>query len=177
MKIQGVQHHLSTTYHPQTDGRSEVLNRCLENYLRCMCCDTPQEWARCLPLAEFWYNTTYHSASHTTPYEILYGQPPLHHMPYLAGSIAAESVDRSIQKREATIVLLKEHLAKARDRMKQRADKKRSERVLKVGDWVYLKLQPYHQHSLVHRPNQKPGPKYYGPYMVIKRTGEVAYTL
>ena len=85
--------------------------------------------------AEFWYNTTYHSASHTTPYdEVLYGPPHPHHIPYLPGSTIVESVDRSLQKREATITLLKEHLAQAINIMKQQTDKHRSERVFQVGD-------------------------------------------
>lgn len=58
-------------------------------------------------MAEFWYNANFHSAIRMTPYEVLYGQPPPYHIPYLAGSSAVESVDRSLQQREVTIAMLK----------------------------------------------------------------------
>jgi len=57
------------------------------------------------------------------------------------------------------------------------ADKGRSERSLAVGEWVYLKIQPYRQVSLAIRSNLKLGAKYYGPYQILERIGEVAYKL
>uniref|UniRef100_A0A803L706 Integrase catalytic domain-containing protein n=1 Tax=Chenopodium quinoa TaxID=63459 RepID=A0A803L706_CHEQI len=86
---------LSTTYHPQTDGQTEVVNRCLEAYLRCMTGDEPQEWHKWLPLAEWWYNTHFHSALQLTPYEVVYNQPPPLHLPYLAGEVKNDELGRS----------------------------------------------------------------------------------
>lgn len=87
---------LSTAYHPQIDGQTEVVNRCLETYLQCMTSDKPQLWSRWLPLAEYWYNTSYHSATHTTPYEIVFVQPPPIHLSYLHGEAKFEVVAKSL---------------------------------------------------------------------------------
>lgn len=61
--------------------------------------------------------------------------------------------------------------------MKQQAEKKRSERVFAVGDWVFLKLQPYRQTSLAPRRSLKFSAKYYGPFQIIAKVGSAAYSL
>lgn len=38
----------------------------------------PKGWAKWLALIEWWYNTTYHSASQMPPYEVVYNQPLLY---------------------------------------------------------------------------------------------------
>ncbi|KAD3642212.1 hypothetical protein E3N88_31436 [Mikania micrantha] len=61
----------SSAYHPQTDGQTEVVNRTLESYLRCFTCDEPTQWSKYLYLAEFWYNTSHHSAIDMKPFQAL----------------------------------------------------------------------------------------------------------
>ncbi|XP_047313756.1 uncharacterized protein LOC124917348 [Impatiens glandulifera] len=63
LKMQGVHQALSSAYHPQSDGQTEVVNRCLGTYLRCMAGQRPNQWDQWLPLAEWWYNTNFHSAT------------------------------------------------------------------------------------------------------------------
>ena len=52
-KLQGIVLAMSTAYHPQIDGQTEIVNKCLEQYLRAFTSDRPHQWASWLPLAEF----------------------------------------------------------------------------------------------------------------------------
>lgn len=77
-KLSGTQLRMSGSYHPQMDGPTERVNQCLEAYLRCFVQACPKQWSKWLALAEFWYNTCYHSSLGKTPFEVLYGHPPRH---------------------------------------------------------------------------------------------------
>ncbi|KAK5820460.1 hypothetical protein PVK06_025507 [Gossypium arboreum] len=67
----------SSTYHPQSDGQTEVVNRTIEMYLRCLFSDRPQQWIDWVPWAEYCYNTSYHTALRGTPFQLVYGRDPL----------------------------------------------------------------------------------------------------
>lgn len=59
LRLQGTKLSMSTSYHPQTDGETKVVNRGLEMYLRCFTMDQPRSWIRYLAWAEFWYNSAF----------------------------------------------------------------------------------------------------------------------
>lgn len=43
-KLQKMSLLTSTSYHPQTDGQIEMVNKCLGCYLRCMTFEKPKDW-------------------------------------------------------------------------------------------------------------------------------------
>ncbi|KAL4377359.1 hypothetical protein GQ457_02G020790 [Hibiscus cannabinus] len=176
-KLQGTELCLSTTYHPQTDGQTEALNRCLEMYLRCMAVEDPSMWEKFLPWAEYWYNTAFQSAAGMTPFRALYGRDPPTMVSYLEGGSTNSGVDHALQDRDELLRVLKQNLLRAQLRMKNQADKHRRDVELEVGSWVFVKLQPYRQASLRLHRHQKLSPRFFGPYQIVQRVGAVAYKL
>ncbi|KAL4202140.1 hypothetical protein AMTRI_Chr02g262210 [Amborella trichopoda] len=167
--LQGMQLQMSSSYHPQTDGQTKVVNRCLETYLRCVTGDKPKHWVKWLSLAEWWCNTATHTSTRMSPYEVVYGQPPPAVIPYVTGATNVDVVDRSLLAREAVRRLLKPNLEGVRNCMKQQADRHHSEHEFEVGDLLYLHLQPYQQSTLAVRHAMKLSLRYYGPFPVIQR--------
>ncbi|KAL4588404.1 hypothetical protein LXL04_001290 [Taraxacum kok-saghyz] len=176
-KIQGSELKFSSAYHPETDGQTEVVNRSLETYLRCFAADQPKTWSYWIPWAEFWHNTSFHSTTNTTPFEIVYGRPPPTVFRYAPDEIKCPEVQLELQDRDEAIKQLKFHYARAQSRMKSAADKHRRNVEFEVGDWVFLKLRPHRQQTVIRRINQKLAARFYGPFLITARIGAVAYRL
>jgi hypothetical protein len=176
-RLAGTTLRMSSSYHPQTDGQTERVNQCLETFLQSFVHACPSKWIQWLSLAEYWYNTTFHSSLGRSPFEVLYGRQPRN----LGLSLADASVQLDLQtwltQRELMVNLVRQHLLRAQQRMKSQADKRCSEREFQVGDKVYLKLQPYVQSSIATRANHKLSFKYFGPYTILEKVGKVAYKL
>ncbi|XP_075095476.1 uncharacterized protein LOC142173735 [Nicotiana tabacum] len=98
---------------------------------------------------------------------------PLIHLPYIPGESAASEVDNILTSGELKLQLLKHHLSRAQLRMKNEADKHMSDRSFQVGDWMYLKVQPYKQTTISSQPYQKLAAKFNRPFQVTKSIGSV----
>lgn len=90
---------LSTAYHPQSDGQTERVNQCLEMFLRCSVAASPTKWITWLSLAEYWYNTTFHTSLGCSPFKALYGVEPTHGLFPAPATTASSEVDVMLQDR------------------------------------------------------------------------------
>jgi hypothetical protein len=105
------------------------------------------------------------------------GVPPPRLLSYIPGTTRVEAVDEVLRNREQILNLLQQNIQQAQQRMKKFADLRRTEREFEVGQYVYLRLQPYRQASVAHRRSLKLSPRFYGPFRILRRVGQVAYEL
>jgi hypothetical protein len=112
-----------------------------------------------------------------TPFQDLYGYEPPSWKELATSHIKIVSVKEHLDESQKIIQLLKENLTVARNQMKQQADQNQTKREFKVGDWVFVRLQPYKQLSLKQYWKNKLAPKFYGPYKINRKISHVTYQL
>lgn len=167
-RLSGTKLKMSTTYHPQSDGQTENVNKLLQQYLRCFVHEKPKQWGKYLAWAEWHYNTAVHTSTRFTPYQIVYGQPPPSLPIYISGSCHIQAVDEELVDRDTILQLLKNKLNKAQATMKHYADLRRQPHPFKVGDWVLVKLRPYRQTSVAGKRVYKLSKRFYEPYKILE---------
>jgi transposase InsO family protein len=72
----GTDFSFSSSYHPQTDGKNEVVNKSFGNLLRSLVTEHQNQWDQILSQAEFAYNDSPNRSTGKIPFQILYGMQP-----------------------------------------------------------------------------------------------------
>jgi hypothetical protein len=133
--------------------------------------DKQNKWSQWLHLAEWWYNSTYHTSAKMTPFQALYGYEPPKWKEFALIDTKVQAVKKQLDEEQKILKILKENLATTRNQMKQQADHHRSEREFKEGDWVFVRLQPYKQLSLKQQGKNKLAPKFYTDLITLGVSG------
>ena len=67
----------STSFHPQTDGQIEVVNRMIVHILRMYNSKHPRTWDESLPYVQHSYNQVLHNSTNHSPFQVGLGFQPL----------------------------------------------------------------------------------------------------
>ena len=174
-KILGIERKLSTAFHPETNGQTEIMNKYLDLRLRPFVNHFQSNWSRLLPLMDFAQLALHHESINTSPFQLLHGRPPRLSFDWRAPK-KPQNARQKIAINEAKEVLNKMHEAWewVRNQMKKAQEKKekdvnssRREPDFKVGDKVWLCTK----NLALNRPSTKLGHQNIGPFKIISKKG------
>ena len=83
------------------------MNKFLEGYLRCFVSDKQAQWVKWLPLFQWWYNTSFHTATKMTRFMALYGYHPPSITSYLGENSKVQAVEDQIERQQEVLQLLR----------------------------------------------------------------------
>ncbi|KAL0128565.1 hypothetical protein PUN28_003720 [Cardiocondyla obscurior] len=139
LKIEKIQ---TTAYHPETNGALERSHRTLAEYLRHYLNEEQTDLDEWLPYAMFTYNTTPHTATGFTPFELIYGHQTLLPTAVSVTPMQTYSYEDYVQElRErlrASNFLAREHAKEEKLKAKIYFDIRTNPKSFKVGDSVLL---------------------------------------
>jgi transposase InsO family protein len=109
----GIEHRVSTAYHPQTNGQAETSNRQLKSILNKTIEKGSKDWSKKLDGALWAYRTTFKRVIGMTPYQFVYGKAcdlllELEHKAYWATKEMSLDLDAAVVKRRIQITELEE---------------------------------------------------------------------
>lgn len=174
MSLCGVKLKMSSARHPQTDGASEVMNRVLENYLRCFCNHKQNDWDILLPAAEFAYNSAVSEDLGTSPFEVDLGWRPRDPLSVITGTTPVQAVDDFIEGLKGAFedARYAHTLAKARQSVESGIHSKKPN--YKTGDMVWVSRKLWIDHYTRTRPSAKLSARWFGPFQIMKLVGNNA---
>lgn len=178
MKRCGVTSQMSSTHHPQTDGSSEIMNRMLENYLRCYCSLRQDDWDELLPAAEFAYNSSKSDELQATPFEVDLGWNPRGPLDMLFPTTSSvESVTELTTLLNAGLADARFSHELAKARQAAYSAQKLAPPAYSVGDRVWLSRSLFKDAVSRTQASDKLGSRRFGPFEIVELVGRNALRL
>ena len=138
--MEGIELTPSTSYHPQTDGQTKIVNKWIEGYLRNYVSNQQHAWVKWLHLGECCYNTSHHMSIGMPHFCPLYGYDALSFVDLALSDSRVPTASDFVKQSQDIIRSLKDNLQHAQNQQKLYADRKRTERSFEVGDLVFVRL-------------------------------------
>ncbi|KAI0520448.1 hypothetical protein KFK09_007923 [Dendrobium nobile] len=166
---------LSSAYHPQTDGQTEVVNRTLGNMLRCLAHEHPKQWDDYLGQAEFAYNAMSNRSTGQCPFSIVYTKCPNHLVDItVLPNCKSKAATNTSEIYTQLLQDVKDKLEAANTHYKQQADLHRRKQIFHPGDLVMVRLR---KERFPPGTYSKLSPRMIGPVPIIRRINDNAYNV
>jgi hypothetical protein len=174
-RILGIKLKLSTAYHPQTDGPTEIVNQYLDQRLRPFVNYFQDNWAELLPLMDYAQATLPHDSTGFAPIQLEMGYLPRTSFDWerpegpqtVREKLSHEEAQQYAKRLEEAWKVARTNLEKAQKSMEQQANKYRREPDFTIGDMVWVTTKNWK----TERPSRKLDYKMAGPYKILDKVG------
>jgi hypothetical protein len=167
----------SLSYHPQTDGKTEVVNRSLGDLLRSLVTEHHSSWDNIFPQADFAYNDLVNRSTEKTPFQVVYGMQPrgvyelMDSGQTATSSASAEEFAQAMKELHGKV---KQRLINSNQEYKCRANQHQRQLQFEVGDLVLAHLR---KERFPRGTYNKMKMKKIGPCRVLKKFRENTYEI
>lgn len=168
----------TSSYRPQSNGSIERMHRACKEYLRIFINQNQDNWDEIIKFGSFAYNTSTHSSTKFTPYELLFLRKPVipssianhaNSKPFYSYGDYVEELKRSLQ---TAYQIAHDNLELTKEKTKIQVDKSTKAKEFKTGETVKLIIEAARQGR-----SKKLGPQWSGPWVVLDKIGEVNYKI
>lgn len=163
-------------YHPESKDALERSHRTLAEYLRHYINADQTDWDEWIPYAMFTYNTTPHTATEYTPFELVYGhqaEMPTALMKPPKPMYNYDDYAQELKERlRATNRIARENIKDEKIKSKKNYDKKTKEIKFQIGDKVLI-----FDKTLRRKRSKKLESLWTGPYVITEKHSDVNYTV
>ena len=121
-KALGISPKLSTSFHSQTDGQTEIINKEVQKFLQIYCFEKQDQWVNWLAITQFSIHSKKHTSTKVAPFKVTQSYVPCMGIEPIAVNKAPTAKD-FISEMEGILESVRKNLEKAKEWMKLNADK------------------------------------------------------